>query len=155
MKKIILAACCLSVFTSLSAQSNQPALVLWHTDGSKTRIELNDKPNVTFLKDSMNVVATSVSFSYAVKDVPRFSYENVASGFTNNLSDASFRIIGENVYFYGVTDKKNIALYSIDGKLQNIQLDGVSFGFVLHISQLPTGVYLLKVNNRITKIIKR
>lgn len=156
MKRIILVAfCLLSSIGIIKAQEERNALVIWHADNTQTRLELSTRPQVTFSTDSVNVVSTSVSLKYAMSDVLRFSYAKVPSGIQSTNSDLTLRMNGENIYFVGVNSTDKIKLYSLDGKQMPLNLQPTSIGLCMPLSGLPSGVYLVNVNGRTSKFIKR
>lgn len=156
MKKLVLLVLSLLPLASLSyGQSNQSALIVNHKDGTQTRVELSTRPNVTFQNDSVNIASTSVTLKYAVADVARFTYENVGSGILSTKNDATYRMDGDNLYFTGIATADKISLYTAEGKLLPVKLLSSASGFCLSISGLPSGIYLLKVNGRTAKIVKK
>lgn len=156
MNKIVIAVIGLLSLASLAqAQSNQSALVVNHKDGTQTRIELATRPKVSFVTDSVNIVSSTVTLKYAVADVAFFNYVNAGSGILSAKNDATYRLDGDNLYFSGVSSSEKIILYTTDGKRLSAKLMSVESGFCLSLSGLPSGIYLLSVNGRTTKIIKK
>ena len=73
----------------------------------------------------------------------------------NNIPENDITIypnpVKDILHFSGVTDNSNVIIFDLTGKeYYNGKLTGNS----INISNFPNGIYLLKIGNRITKIIK-
>ena len=155
MKKIPLLITFLLAGTSfLKAQHAESALIVWRADGTKDRIELSTKPQVTFTTDSMSIVSSSVTLKCLVADVIRITYDK-PSGLNEEHSEYSFGMTDEELIFRGTDTAGQIHLYTLDGKQLPISLLQKAGGYTLPIGNLPKGMYLLIVNGKTYKFIKK
>jgi len=71
----------LFLFISLSWLSvNTQTLVLHHTDGQTTDIELSEKPRIRFGTDNILISSSTLNLEYARKDVERFTFKAEDTG---------------------------------------------------------------------------
>ena len=77
-------------------------LVVWAKDGSKVAFALNEEPKVTFNENNMMINSNTVSVSYNLQDMAKFTYEDSeAQGIRNLENDkaSSFKFDGEMLLF--------------------------------------------------------
>ena len=76
MKKLSLILSLLCFGLSLQAETN---LVIWKKDGSKVAFALTEKPTVTFSENSLMINTATVSVSYDLENMAKFTYEDPES----------------------------------------------------------------------------
>ncbi len=136
------------------AQKNS-TLVLWHADGTQTRIELFKKPQVTFDGDMICFNSPILNVQYPASDVLKFTYEGLTTAINSPQAAVSYRQDGERILFDSSVKPSSIALYTADGARVPVSLQPTSQGAVLSLSGIPSGVYFLSVNGKTSKFMKR
>lgn len=143
MKRLLFFFLFVSQRLILSAQGQ--VLVLYHADHRTTEVELYTRPQITFEGDNMVITSSVLQMSFKVGDVLHFSYrEN-----TTDIAKQNRRIICK-----GIEENAKIAVYKSDGTLVPIRMDSYNGQPGFSLSQLPTGVYILSINGRTTKIVR-
>ena len=142
---------------SLQVYADGETLHIWLSNGTKTSIQLYTCPQVTFEGNLLKVVSPMQSFEFNAADVLRFTYSgiSVATDIQAVSSEKGFRNDGENLYFDGNLKENNIALYSSDGKPVPVRLLHTDTSLCLPLSALPQGVYVLNINGKTSKIVKK
>lgn len=145
----------------------QSTLVIWHADGTKTRVELSKKPEIYFgnsywdgedYQDEKSVFFYSdvMYLRYPATNVLKFTYEKTPSTDINAPQDGTtYRKEGEHIYFDESVTPDKIALYSSNGVKVPVQIQQTERGFSLSLSGIPSGVYMLSVNGKTSKFVKK
>ena len=137
------------IFTSLLAAMS--------SNGSENAFFLKDKPKVTFEGTSLKVSAATGDVSFALADVMRFTYaKKSTSGISEqveNPTGVSFE--GDVLVISQLKANTTASIYALDGKLIR-QLKPQRAGtYRISLSELPSGLYLVKADNVTYKITKR
>lgn len=154
MKKLLFILLCALTATLLHAQNAPTALVLWHTDGSLSRILLSENPKITFANDMISVKGETSSLEFPIKNVPHFYYDNSSSISSVDAAKTSIRILRDAVVFEGEITQENVRLFSIDGKSQPVNYTKTSTGLSVDITSLNSGAYIININGNTAKFIK-
>lgn len=131
-------------------------LVVTMKNGSETVFFLRDQPNVSFDGSELKVVSLKSTTSFALADVLRFTYvKKDLSGIDEMTVDPTTVSFDEGILVISQLPKGASAwVYTADGKLIQ-QLTAQHAGtFRLNLATLPTGLYLVKVDNITYKIMK-
>lgn len=152
--RLMAAALLLGSASILRAQENS-TLVLWHADGTQTRIELFKQPRVTFGDGTVDIISPVLSESYPAANVLKFTYEGQGTGISDAQADQPYSSDGERILFDPKVSPDQIALYTSDGVRVPVRIRQTSRGAVLPLSSVPTGVYMLSVNGKTSKFVKR
>ena len=148
-------AAAVGVLLPLAAAAQEPNKLHIHfADGTTTAIELYTRPQVTFEGDRVVVASPVATMSYAAADVLRFTYS--INGVPNSIGEVQASPAeGEQLTFDAAADASSVQLFAEDGKQMPVSLTTVNGRASLSLSSLPAGVYVLKVNGRTSKIVKR
>lgn len=138
----------------LHAQDNS-TLVLWHANGTQTRIELYKQPRVTFGDGTVDILSPVLNQSYPAADVLKFTYEGNGTGISDAKADQPYSSDGERILFDASVRPDQIALYTSDGIRVPVRIQQTDRGAVLPLSAIPTGVYLLTAGSVTSKFVKR
>lgn len=155
--------------TSHVHAQEQSTLVIWHADGTKTRVELSKKPEIYFsnhywdgekYQDEKSVFfylsSEELDLRYPATNVLKFTYEKTPSTDINAPQDGTtYRKEGERIYFDESVTPDKIALYSSNGVKVPVQIQQTERGFSLSLSGIPSGVYMLSVNGKTSKFVKK
>jgi hypothetical protein len=133
-------------------------LVLWHANGNTTEISLSKKPLVTFSADKVVIKGAGINFEYPSNDIIKFTYkkEDVVDNIDAPNNEVNFFRDEEHIVFNGIKSTDEVALYKLNGSRIPVQLNSSEDNKVtLSLSGIPSGIYILKVNGRTTKITKQ
>ena len=136
---------------------SQNTLVVKLKNGAETTFFLKDKPNVTFEGTDLKVVSNKETVTFALSDVLRFTYvKKDASGIDETVVDPTeVSYDGSVLVISQLKQGASVDIYSLDGKLVR-QLKAYRSGtYRLSLSELPTGLYLVKADNITYKIMKQ
>ena len=135
---------------------SQNTLMVKLKNGAETTFFLKDKPNVTFEGTDLKVVSNKETVTFALSDVLRFTYvKKDASGIDETVVDPTeVSYDGGVLVISQLKQGVSVDIYSLDGKLVR-QLKAYRSGtYRLSLSELPTGLYLVKADNITYKIMK-
>ena len=136
---------------------SQNTLVVKLKNGAETTFFLKDKPNVTFEGTDLKVVSNKETVTFALSDVLRLTYvKKDASGIDETVVDPTeVSYDGSVLVISQLKQGASVDIYSLDGKLVR-QLKAYRSGtYRLSLSELPTGLYLVKADNITYKIMKQ
>ncbi len=142
-----------SVFCGLVCAENQK-LVLHHGDGSETEVELLSRPKIQVQGDWFIVSSEIVNLTFEAGDILGFTYSGIDKTGIVSL-DSDYRPEEGQLVFKGIKQTDKVSVYTIDGKLLPVAPTFVGSDAVLPLTSIKKGTYLLKVNNRTTKFMKR
>ena len=140
------------------SQPKFETLVLWHANGKTTEISLSKKPRVTFSADKVLVKGSGINFEYSANDIIKFTYkkEDVVNDIDAPNNEVNFFRDEEHIVFNGIKSTDEVALYKLNGSRIPVQLIHSDDNKVtLSLSGIPSGIYILKVNGKTTKITKQ
>ena len=136
---------------------SQNTLVVTLKNSAETTFFLKDKPNVTFEGTDLKVVSDKETVTFALSDVLRFTYvKKDPSGIDETVTDPTeVSYEGGVLVISQLKQGATVDVYSPDGK-QVRQLKANHSGtYRLSLSELPTGLYLVKADNITYKIMKQ
>ena len=136
---------------------NLNTLVVKMKNGAETAFFLKDKPNVTFEGTNLKVVSEKTTTTFALADVLRFTYvKRDPSGINEQIVDPTEISYEDGVLVISqIKAGASVGVYALDGKLVR-QLKAQRSGtYRLSLSELPTGLYLVKADNVTYKITKQ
>ena len=155
MKKIFLLLFMLCFGLSLQAETN---LVVWKKDGSKVAFALTEKPKVTFSENSLMINSTTVSVSYDLEDMAKFTYEDSGEEGIKNIEndkESSFKFDGEMLLFPSLKAGSKVAIHNLGGVLVFGRTIEAAGDYSFPISHLDKGVYVVSVDGLTYRIVKR
>ena len=152
-KKLLCMLLICSMFSGFVCAENQK-LVLHHADGTETEVELLTRPKIQVQGSWFIVNSDIVNLTYEAKDILSFTYSGIdKTGIASMESD--YRQEEGQLVFKGIKQTDKVSLYTIDGKQLPVAPTIVGSDAVLPLASIKKGTYLLKVNNRTTKFMKR
>lgn len=143
----------LALFNSkpLHAQS----LILWHSNGNTTEVELYTQPHVEFVNDKVLVTSPVINLEYDKNDIIRFTYKGQGTDISLPIMESDFEKKDGHIILHDINSADKVAVYKVNGIRVPIQLSIQGKDAVLSIASIPSGVYLLSVNGRISKFTKK
>ena len=132
------------------------SLTIWTRDNSTIKvINLKDEPLITILEESMQVTTPKLVLNYGIKEVHKFTYSDFETGISNTLFPADFHQEGLRIVLHNVKSMNGIALYGVNGMSIPINVEQQGDDYVISLENLSFGVYLLNVDGKTTKILKK
>ena len=141
---------------SSAANADDMMLQIWQADGQVVSINLNDEPRTTYNDGNLVITTTKVTITYPLENVKRYTYVSASNGISSpGVSKAKLSANGETLTFTGLKAGTSIILYNVAGQLLR-RVTPSSEGYaIVSVSKLPTGVYIVKMNDATYKITKR
>lgn len=156
MKKLLFLLLLLLALPIGMLADNQNTLIVKTKDGAQTTFVLQDKPRVTFEGTDLKVVSEKETVAFALADVLRFEYvKKDALGIDEDVADPTgVSYQGGVLVISQLRQGASVAVYTLDGKLLRQLTASHSGTYRLNLSELPTGLYLVKADNVTYKITK-
>ena len=156
MKKLLFLLILLLALPIGMLADNQNTLIVKTKDGAQTTFVLQDKPRVTFEGTDLKVVSEKETVAFALADVLRFEYvKKDALGIDEDVVDPTgVSYQGGVLVISQLRQGASVAVYTLDGKLLRQLTASHSGTYRLNLSELPTGLYLVKADNVTYKITK-
>lgn len=139
----------------VAADAQAQILVLWHADGTTTDVDLNSEPKVTFTDNTLQIRSYILDMEYPAEEIVRFTFKGHGTGIATPKDNAGYQQQDGRIVFHHVTASDNIAIYRPDGIRIPVCLTFDGSGAVLPLSSLPKGTYVLSVNGRTSKFIRK
>lgn len=146
------------LLASATVMADGPVQLNIHlADGTVESIQLYTRPQVTFESDRVIFTSSVATFSYDAQQVLRFTYsggslpDKVASPDAGDL----FRQQGEQILFDAKVKASDVQLFGEDGKRLPATIQTANGRPSLSLKHLPAGVYVLSVNGRTSKVVKK
>lgn len=131
-------------------------LTIFLKNGNKAIISLYNEPTLLFDDDEVTVTYNSLTFTYKNDEVDYFDFDEDATGIVipNEELDTQFRITENELVITSLKPGAKVNVYSSNGVLVGQQNEdgGVS---AINISNLPSGIYIVKSGSLTYKFLKR
>ena len=152
-KVLLLAVLCLC---SSAIKADDMVLQVWLADGQTMSINLNEEPRTTYSDGNLVIMTTKTTVTFPLEKVKKFTYRDASNGISQpNVVKAAFSADGETLSFSDLKSGTTILLYNVAGQLLRSVTPDSGNRAVVSVSQLPTGVYVVKMNDATYKITKR
>ena len=152
-KVLLLAVLCLC---SSAIKADDMVLQVWLADGQTMSINLSEEPRTTYSDGNLVIMTTKTTVTFPLEKVKKFTYRDASNGINQpNVVKAAFSADGETLSFSDLKSGTTILLYNVAGQLLRSVTPDSGNRAVVSVSQLPTGVYVVKMNDATYKITKR
>lgn len=139
-------------YATIASSQNNATLILWHTDGTTTDVELYLRPKVQFTNDKLLIMSSVLDMEFPSTEILRFTYKGGETSIDTPHDVAAFSREGEHILFHGVSNSEQVAVYTAAGIRVPIRTMATDDGVVLILSSVPRGVFVLSVNGKNYKI---
>ena len=140
---------------AVSVKADDMVLQIWQSDGKVVNIDLNEQPVTRYADGNLIITTTSTTITYPLEKVAKYTYVS-ADGISNLESmRTTFSQDGETLIFTGLAQGTEIAVYASSGQVIRKTNAGPQAKTTVSVSNLPPGVYLVKVNSFTYKITTR
>ena len=159
MKKAILLIFMLACSIGMRAADKQNTLFVLTKGNVLHQFVLADKPKVTFEGTSLKVTCennASASYTFNLSDVIRFAYDAKSATGIDKIVEEPVAISqeGDVLVISQVKAGATVSVYALDGKLVRQLKSQRSGTYRLNLSELPSGLYIVKADNITYKITK-
>ena len=133
-------------------------LTIYAKDGTKVSYTLKKQPSVRFTATEIIVASEETTIIYTTDKVGKFVYESFEEhlGLVNlSNNEKIFRITDDAIVFPHLNKDSQVEMYTPEGKIvfhKNIPLAGE---YMFPLTNVAKGVYLVKVNGLIYKVIRK
>lgn len=150
---LITTICCLFFLIGIKLSTAQ-TLVLHHSDGTKTDVELYTLPLVKFQNNKVVITSTVLNMEYPKENILCFTYKGSSTGINSTNGNANYTQEDGQIIFYDITAEK-IAIYTASGIRVPVSISRNGNTATLPLKAIPSGAYILNVNGRTSKFTKR
>ncbi|MCI6823559.1 MAG: T9SS type A sorting domain-containing protein [Bacteroidales bacterium] len=157
--KHILILILLGLLTAPAAKA-QSELVVQLADGSTTVYALSQQPVVAFEGDNLVITAGNANATFARAEVTQFFFRPVGTGIGKVSSgDLERRVrfaAPDLIVVSGIAEDDALRVVTVEGRTAAATIDRTAGIANISLAGLPTGVYILKINQTDTiKIFKK
>ena len=155
MKRLMLCFL-IAAITATMASADDMVLHVWQTDGQVLKIKLDQEPTTSYDDGQLVITTLTNTLSFPLENVKRYTYANNASGLDAlNATEVTFSGDGETITLTGLKPGTEVALYNVAGQMLHSTVADSSNRVSATVSNLPTGVYVVKAGNITYKITKQ
>ena len=140
---------------ALSSMAEDLILQIWQSDGKVVNIDLNEQPVTRYADGNLIITTTKTTISYPLEKVAKYTYVSAEGIQSLESMRSKFSQDGETITFSGLKQGTEIAVYASSGQMLRKTKAGPHAKTTVSVSDLPLGVYLVKVNSVTYKITKR
>ena len=151
-----------SVFPYLTfAQSERKSMVvkLEGQENEKVVFALSEQPKYWVSNNELHIQTLSDEAQYTLSSVKEISFLNEHTQSNESLSSVDLSVSPNPAQDYitisGLTSNSNVVMLDASGLLMEQYFVEDSQGVTIKVSHLPKGVYLLKINDKPYKFIKK
>lgn len=142
------------------AAKAQSELVVQLADGSTTVYALSQQPVVAFEGDNLVITAGDANATFARAEVEQFFFRPVGTGIGKVSSGGLERRVRfaapDLIVVSGIAEGDALRVVSVEGRTAAATIDRTAGIANISLAGLPTGVYILKINQTDTiKIFKK
>lgn len=137
------------------ANGQTQTLVLWHTDGSTTDVDLYTEPKIVFTDNSLLITSSVLDMEYAAEEIIRFTFKGKGTGIDTLNDDSDYLQQDGRIVFHQISAADHVAIYRPNGIQVPVRLVKEGDSTVLSLSSLPKGAYVISVNGRTSKFLRR
>ena len=155
MRKVVLLLF-LSLLSGFMYAQEELALCLSMRDGSSVSFFLNEKPQISFVADSVKVVSTATLAKVKRSEVLDIKFKMEATNSIEEISEkGTFEIDGDFIRVANLKPSCIVKVFSVEGRVVMSQTADEDGSAVIPLVSLPQGVYLLNYNELTIKFIKQ
>ena len=93
--------------------------------------------------------------SYNLSEISRITYEDAETDISDAVIDEPLRFDGETLLITNSSEKTNVCIYTLNGELVQKYSVNASDMFTISLSSFNAGIYIVRVNELIYRILKR
>lgn len=152
MRKLLLSFM-MTVTTCLTASATDFYLWVTQTSGDETSWAVSEVQKITFSGSNVIVTATDgTSATFAMSDVSKLNFQTSPTAINSLQVESPVRFVGDNLQV-SASEGTAVDVYSATGAL--VGKAYVNGSGQVSLSNLPKGVYMVKVGGKTSKVLKR
>lgn len=152
MKKILLSLL-VALGVTATASAADDALNLTMKNGTVHSFVLAEKPVITMGDGKLNVSTDNATATYDLYDVSQYAF-GTPTGIAGVSVAKNISRTGDNILFGGV-EAKNVTVCTLDGSNVEATIASTANGTTVSLTNLSSGVYIVKADNVAIKISKK
>lgn len=155
MKNLLLVLMLAVVFTAQAQITTPTDMYISMKDGTKTVLQLNEKPRLSFNQNEMTVTTKKAVLSFPYNMLQNITYSDVLDGLNDAQNgDRTFVFDGQSLSFNAGTEGLKVMIFGLDGtKVRYVNVKPMG-SETIPADQLPKGKYVVVVNGITYKIAK-
>lgn len=130
-------------------------LVIWSNDGTKMVYELSEEPKVFFTSEQLIIKAHEMEASYNLSEISRITYENAVTDISSAVFNEPLRFDGKTLLITSSSEKTDVCIYTLNGRLVQKYSMNASDTYTISLSSYNAGIYIVRVNELIYRILKK
>lgn len=151
-----------------SAESHAPAdvcyhMFLWLVDGRYDAYAFSDRPRITYDDGMLVVTSDQGVFSYQHEQVSKITFSDNEIPIETGISAVSRqpdtqhwdRLSADEVLMQGMKPDDKLRIYTPEGRMVKSYTVSTQGELTIKLSELPSGIYILKTNSISFKYIKQ
>ena len=121
-------------------------------------IDLSNHPKIEFDRDYFSITDEGIKITY--ENAINISFVNslpIIDNIENNtIQKEKFAFINSNtIIISGLSDLRNLHVYTIEGKEIKLNIDYSQQEATLHLEDLSQGIYIIKTKHQSFKVVKK
>lgn len=129
----------LFTFVEVNVWADDAKIIVWQKDGNKTEILFNAKPEFVYADGNVTLQNGTTALSWPLANLEKFTFENIQESVQTDVKDMKSQRLDI------LSD--HCAVYDTNGHMLKKQIKS--------LSELPTGVYIIKNGNVTTKVVRK
>ncbi|MGI6243774.1 MAG: hypothetical protein ACOYJK_09635 [Prevotella sp.] len=127
------------------------SLFVTFTDNTKVEFALVETPVVTVSDNSLVITTTSTKASYLLQKVSMFTYGTTTAIRTLPIDGVS--ITPNRIVFNGIAQQ--VRVFALDGSRVKTYPVVVNGSTIISLDNLPRGIYIISMNGKSFKIVRK
>ena len=121
-------------------------------------IDLSNHPKIEFDRDYFSITDEGIKITY--ENAINISFVNslpiIDNIEKNTIQKEKFAFINSNtIIISGLSDLRNLHVYTIEGKEIKLNIDYSQQEAILHLEDLSQGIYIIKTKHQSFKVVKK
>lgn len=127
------------------------SLFVTFTDNTIVEFALSSLPEITVADNKMNIKTTTSTFSYPLQSVNTLTY--AATTAIQNITNEDFQRQGNYIIYSG--SNHNWRIFSLSGQQADIVTKVLDNHTIFNLDTLPSGIYILYIDGKSLKFLKK
>jgi hypothetical protein len=149
--KRLFSICLVLVCAAVSFADTGKSMFVTFTDNTKVEFALVETPVVTVSNDSLVVTTTSTTAAYLLQNVNTLTYGTTTAIRTVPIDEV--KIAPNRIVFSGADHQVNI--FALDGSRVKTNPVVVNGSTIISLESLHRGIYIISMNGKSFKIIRK
>ena len=155
MKRLLLCFTAALIMCPVFGQDN---LTIHQKDGQQFSFGFADKPVITYTESDLVLKTAKTELQYPLSSIAKFAFNDVETSVApskDNKADVQLQIDSYVVNIADANPQVPVSVISSDGKTLSTYKTDADGSVTFSISELPEGIYIIKSESLICKIIKK